>query len=64
MERKTYEKPSIETIDVQWNECIAATSANSLVNVIQIQGGEKVDNYKWFGESNNAGTGSWANNSF
>lgn len=63
MEKKIYEKPSVETIDVQWNECIAAGSSD-MVNSIQILGGEKINHYKWFGENNNAGEGSWNSNSF
>lgn len=57
MEKKKYEKPSIEALDVQWNECIA--SSTQYGNRIEILGGEKVNHYKWFGENNNAGEGSW-----
>ncbi len=57
MEKKKYEKPSIETMDIQWSECIAASAQRS--TTIKVTGSDKLNQYKWFGADNNGGDGAW-----
>ncbi len=55
--RKEYKKPAVEEVDVQWNKCIAAGSANVTIKVDPA----KVNTTQiWFGDS---GT-SWNNEGF
>lgn len=52
--KKLYAKPSIEILDVQWSDCIAASPGTNEL-IIRVKPGSRTEDWRWFDDNG----GSW-----